>query len=257
MQEDSPKSVQFVELFHLLFLDQMGRKISKQHYTLKGGCNLRFFLKSIRYSQDMDIDINTVRVETLKGAINRLLDSTPFQLILRAKEIELVNYSMSKQTETTQRWKMHLKLPYSSIQANTKVEFSRRSSEEFSLFESIDSTIINTYKLTPIYASHYSPEVAFRQKIWALILRTATQARDVFDLFHLLNIGVKIDCAPKEMFEKLDLAQENALSINYDAFKSQVISYLPTAYQQQYDTPELWDSMIVNVCDCLKRLPCA
>ena len=52
-------TIQYVELFHLLFLDQLGRKLDKRFYALKGGCNLSFFMKSIRYSEDMDIDIRT------------------------------------------------------------------------------------------------------------------------------------------------------------------------------------------------------
>ncbi len=86
-------SVQCIELFHLLFLDQLGRKIEKSRYALKGGCNLRFFLKSIRYSQDMDLDIHTVRKETLSNQVDRLLESAPFSLMLRAKNMELTHVS--------------------------------------------------------------------------------------------------------------------------------------------------------------------
>ena len=48
-------AMRLVELFHLLFLDVFGRKIDKRFYALKGGSNLRFFLRSFRYSEDMDI----------------------------------------------------------------------------------------------------------------------------------------------------------------------------------------------------------
>ena len=48
---------QYVELFHLLFLDFLGRKLDKRYCVLKGGCTLRFFMKSFRYSEDMDIDV--------------------------------------------------------------------------------------------------------------------------------------------------------------------------------------------------------
>ncbi|MFQ6618599.1 MAG: hypothetical protein ACE5QV_07925 [Fidelibacterota bacterium] len=37
---------QYVELFHLLFLSQLVRKLDKRFYALKGGGNLRFFFKS-------------------------------------------------------------------------------------------------------------------------------------------------------------------------------------------------------------------
>ena len=47
---------EYVELFHLLFLDQLGRKLDKRFYALKGGANLRFFARSLRYSEDIDLD---------------------------------------------------------------------------------------------------------------------------------------------------------------------------------------------------------
>ena len=49
-----------VELFHLLFLRHVSEKLEKGLYAIKGGCNLRFFFKSIRYSEDMDLDVRTV-----------------------------------------------------------------------------------------------------------------------------------------------------------------------------------------------------
>jgi hypothetical protein len=50
-------NVQAVEQFHLLFLTQLGARFDKKLYALKGGCNLRFFWKSIRYSEGMDLDV--------------------------------------------------------------------------------------------------------------------------------------------------------------------------------------------------------
>lgn len=245
--------VQYIELFHLLFLDQLGRKIDKSNYALKGGCNLRFFLKSIRYSQDMDLDIHTVRKETLANAVDRILDSVPFSLTLRSKNMELFHVSAPKQTQTTQRWKIQLKINNSAVPINTKIEFSRRINEETTLFEPIDPLIISTYQLTPIYASHYSMQQALWQKIWALILRTETQARDIFDIAHLLGMGIKIGQIPSEMRNRMKEGEENALSIPYHAFKSQVVSYLPLEYHSQYDDPLFWDNMVLLVCSTLNE----
>ncbi len=55
---------QTIEIFHLLFLRAFGARVDKSLFALKGGCNLRFFLKSIRYSEDMDLDIHTMAVGT-------------------------------------------------------------------------------------------------------------------------------------------------------------------------------------------------
>ena len=42
------QQIGYIERFHLLFLAQLGQKLDKRFYALKGGCNLRFFFKSIR-----------------------------------------------------------------------------------------------------------------------------------------------------------------------------------------------------------------
>jgi hypothetical protein len=49
--------VQIVEQFHLLFLAQLGRRLDKTLYVVKGGCNLRFFHRSVRLSEDVDSDV--------------------------------------------------------------------------------------------------------------------------------------------------------------------------------------------------------
>ena len=46
-----------VELFHLLFLRLFSAQIEPDFYAIKGGCNLRFFFESVRYSEDLDIDV--------------------------------------------------------------------------------------------------------------------------------------------------------------------------------------------------------
>ncbi len=94
---------------------------------------------------------------------------------------------------------------------------------------------------------------ALLQKIWALILRTETQARDIFDIVHLLDMGVKLEQIPPSMQSRLEEAKENALSIPYPAFKSQVISYLPLEYHSQYDDGAYWDKMVLQVCNSLSE----
>ena len=98
--------VQHVEFFHLAFLDFLGRKLDKRLYALKGGCNLKFFLKSIRYSQDIDLDIKTVGVATLQNMVGKILNSPGLAMLLQSHSIEIAQISEAKQTETTQRWKI-------------------------------------------------------------------------------------------------------------------------------------------------------
>src|SRR5579872_3502505 len=95
-----------VELFHLLFLRHMNERLEKSLYVVKGGCNLRFFFKSIRYSEDLDIDVKTVAKKTLRNKINKLFESQNFQQALSTQGMEMGRLSEVKQTETTQRWKL-------------------------------------------------------------------------------------------------------------------------------------------------------
>ncbi|HVX00595.1 MAG TPA: nucleotidyl transferase AbiEii/AbiGii toxin family protein [Candidatus Babeliaceae bacterium] len=240
--------VKYVEFFHLVFLDQLGRKLDRRLYALKGGCNLRFFLRSIRYSQDIDLDVKTVRVETLQKTVNGILKSSGLALLLQGQSLELAQVSEAKQTETTQRWKVQLKGPAGNV-FPTKIEFSRRGLEVPVGFETIDAQVLNAYRLRPIFVPHYGPESAFRQKISALASRTETQARDIWDLFHLIHAyGVK-----DKNNADLVKACENVHNISYNDFKDQVVAFFPEDLQSQYNR-ESWDTIQLKVLEYLESL---
>jgi predicted DNA-binding transcriptional regulator AlpA len=95
----------------VLFLRAFGARVDNSLFTLKHGCNLRFFLKSIRYSEDMDLDIHTMSVSTPRNNVDRVIEAPSFTQTLRAQNIEIARTSSPKQTETTQRWKLILRLP--------------------------------------------------------------------------------------------------------------------------------------------------
>lgn len=237
---------EYIELFHLHFLQQLGLKTDKKLYALKGGCNLRFFLKSIRYSQDIDIDIKIVGKETLANRVRKILHSTNTTRFLRVHNIEIVKLSEPKQTETTQRWKFNLKVPRSATLLNTKIEFSRREMKGEVKLEAIDPMISSKYQLNPIFASHYTAEAAYQQKLRALIGRNETQTRDVFDLFHLIGLGVQ---KPKLTPQEINKVQEHALSLTYEEFKSQVLAYLLPEYHLQYEDPSIWEQLVLRVIE--------
>ncbi len=242
-----------VECFHLLFLDQLSRHLDSSLYAIKGGCNLRFFFNSIRYSEDLDIDIHTIAVETLKNKIDRLLNSMPFQQILQAQNIAIKSISLPKQTQTTQRWKLMLQTS-ASVPVNTKIEFSRRGIEQGVVYEPIASSVLQAYKLTPIFCTHYNKATAFKQKVAALAGRPQTQARDIFDLFLLLNAGVMYELSESFAMSQLCQAQDNALAISFEDFSGQVVAFLTTENQAHYNTPQLWEQIVINVVDQLEQL---
>lgn len=244
---------EYVELFHLLFLDKFGAQIDKNLYALKGGCNLRFYLNSIRYSEDMDIDVEKIAKNTLQNKVRKCLASEPFRRILLAHGIEVNTTSEPEQTETAQKWKIGLTVQGIAQELRSKIEFSRRKLESGFKFEPVNSAIIQRYTLTPILVNHYPPEMAFRQKINALATRRETQARDVFDLFHLINLGTETRGA-SDLRDLVKIAQENALQIEFEHFKSQVLAFLPPDQQARYDSNEVWTDIVLRVTEVFEGI---
>lgn len=255
MKQYNPR--QSVELFHLLFLHQLGRKVDKKLYALKGGCNMRFYFKSIRYSEDMDIDIQIINKDTLFKNVNKLLSSVPFNNILQSQGVEILNISSPKQTPTTQRWKIELKSKHIALPLHTKVEFSRREFEDDAIFEPIDSQIIRQYSFPPFMANHYSIQSMFRQKVRALALRSETQSRDIFDLYLLISSGNHFELDEKTT-TMLEEAKSKAEGITFEDFKGQVIAYLPEDQQKEYDDVSVWDvivrAVITSMDECKNEI---
>ena len=246
----SPKAS--AELFHLVLLDLLGRKVDKRRYALKGGCNLRFYFQSIRYSEDMGLDVSTALTkDKLQDVMSRILESKTIEQILGVKGIRIQEKSSPKQTDTTQRWKFGFTVPGSSVSLRTRIEFSRRGMKTGLSFDPVDANLIRTYELSPILASHYQREDAYVQKVIALATRRQIQARDVFDLHLLLTSGVDPAVVYDKIVKYIGKARDNAWNMSYDMFKSQVVSFLHPEYQMQYSSPELWDNIILTVVEAL------
>ncbi|HEY1766003.1 MAG TPA: nucleotidyl transferase AbiEii/AbiGii toxin family protein [Terracidiphilus sp.] len=245
---------QAIEIFHLLFLRAFGARVDKALFSLKGGCNLRFFLKSIRYSEDMDLDIQTMAVGTLQNNVNRLLETPAFLLALRAQGLELARTAQPKQTGTTQRWKLGLRLLDSGTEIPTKIEFSRRGLDGETAVEPVDPEIIRAYQLYPVIVQHYSVRAAFAQKVSALALREQVQSRDVFDLKLLLDAGGAKYPLLSTATKHLGAAIENALGVDYDAFAGQVLAYLEPEYQKYYGNKKAWNELQEQVINDLEAL---
>lgn len=243
-----------IEIFHLIFLRAFGGRVDKALFAVKGGCNLRFFHKSIRYSEDMDLDIQTMSVETLRSNIERIFGTESFAQSLRTQQIQLVRFTSPKQTSTTQRWKIRLRLVDSGNEIPTKIEFSRRSLEPGSVHEAVDAEIITRYRLYPVLVRHYSAATALEQKVRALALRSETQARDVFDLKLLIDSKAGPQALRKDVAAKLPRAIENALSIDFAAYAGQVVAYLEPEYQSHFGERRVWNALQKQVVDALGAL---
>jgi len=248
----SPLPAQIVEQFHLLLLAHLTRGVDKRAIVVKGGCNLRFFHHSIRYSEDMDLDVDGMGELVLRERIRGILASRPFVHLLESHGIAIEHVTEHKQTPTVQRWKFGLTVEPVSRPLPTKIEFSRRGIDEGVEFGSIDPGLIATYRIPPFMASHYGAAAALRQKAGALAGRKAPQARDIFDLHHLISGGAPIAALSGMDPDELAQAQARATDIDFGAFKSQVLSYLSAEDQARYTSPDVWDTIVLEVADALR-----
>lgn len=250
-------SLQLREVFHLEFLRRLGRAVKSENYSVKGGVNLRFFFKSFRYSEDMDIDVRAIGVVQLKETVMKVLINDSFQENLKPFGIVRIippDIAKAKQTETTQRFKVHLILS-SGEDLFTKVEFSRRGFSGKPIIGAVDDSILRAYKLASLLAPHYDSHCAITQKLGALASRTAIQARDVFDLYILSSQydikSKRIDNIKPEIIQK---AYDHTFEIEFEQFRDTVVSYLSGEDQMAYNKPESWEEIRLKVANFIEEV---
>ena len=257
MKELTYDALQLTELFHIEFLRRMGRKVEAKYYVLKGGTNLRFFFNSFRYSEDMDLDISSIEVNTLKDIVMRILESPSFHNCLEPFGIERIvppDVIRAKQTQTTQRFKIHL-ITSAGEDIFTKVEFSRRGFRGNAVVESVSHTVLREYKLPPLLASHYDIQSAIAQKIEALATRSMTQARDIFDLYVLSSQYSPLKAGKVRINDaKSATACENAFEVSFEQFRDTILPYLSFGEQQVYDSSSSWDEVKLKVTNFIEEL---
>ena len=247
---DNYNNLQIREIFHIEFLRAFAKKFKPSFYALKGGVNMRLYFKSMRYSEDMDLDINTVDVGTLKESVMRILNSANFSNNLKTfgiNEVRPPDISKAKQTNTTQRFKIHL-INTKNEDLFTKIEFSRRDAHGSPVTEAVSASILYQYKTLPLIVSHYDAPSVYIQKIGALAGRSVVQARDVFDLFILSSQHQPDENALNSVNDDIiKTASDNALSIGFNQFRDTVLSYLENEDKNVYDSPEVWDEIKLKV----------
>lgn len=241
------------EIFHIAFLRLFASRIKPNTYAVKGGVNLRLFFGSIRYSEDIDLDIKDIETHKLKDIVMEILASKTLLTALRPFAIEQIvppDITKAKQTETTQRFKVHL-ITKSSEDLFSKIEFSRRGLLSPVITETLDVSILAHYKLPPLIVPHYPAQVAIAQKIGALANRTETQARDIFDIYVLMP---RIDKKRKIELPATQIrrAHENIFSINARIFRDTVLNYLAEDDRNAYAAA--WDEIQLKVSEFVSQL---
>jgi predicted nucleotidyltransferase component of viral defense system len=238
---------QEVEYFHLQFLYFLPMVLEPKLFCIKGGCNLRFFFSSIRYSEDLDLDVSTIAPKTLEKKIDKILKNVALISALQAVGLEISDVTKPKQTSTTQRWKMQLLSQKTGRKVHTKIEFSRRGIDTGLIIERVSQAVLDEYLMPRFSLPHYSKERAFAQKINALIHRTEPQARDVFDLDLLISQKSKMPAGEKLSPEEIKLATNTILEMSYEEYLSKVVAYLKPEHQIIYEDQELWGQIQLRI----------
>lgn len=247
--------MQAVEAFHLVFLRALEAKVDRSHYVVKGGVNLRAWFGSLRYSEDLGVDVLRGEVFELREKVDAVLLAPAFRGLLRSQQLELARSSSPKQTGTTQRWKFELAADGRAHALHTKIEFSRRGSDEDYVLEPVLAEIVRPYGIPAPTANHYTAAAAARQKIGALAGRRETQARDIWDLDHLFRVhGADPRPLPASSRNALDKAIERAMDLPYDAYRAQVVSFLALEHHDVYGSREAWQRIQDLVVDRLLEL---
>lgn len=251
-------SLQIREIFHIEFLRIFSRKFKPTFYALKGGVNMRLYFKSIRYSEDMDMDVNTVNIVTLRDVVMKIITSNSFINELKPfgiEEIHPPDTKKAKQTNTTQRFKIHI-ITHGNEDLFTKIEFSRRVTSGNSVAEPVSDSVLRSYRVAPLITSHYDINSAVIQKINALSGRNVIQARDIFDLYMLstqysLKDGGKIGVSSRIS----KTACENIFLVGFNQFRDTVLSYLTEEDRTMYDNPNIWDEIKLKVNEFICQKP--
>ena len=248
--------LQMREVFHLEFLRWFGRKLASSEYILKGGVNLKLFFGSIRYSEDMDIDLQRVRVDRAQKIVMEILSTRGFADSLKLFGIEKIvppDITKAKQTETTQRFKIHL-LTLAGEDLFTKIEFSRRGMKGTSVVEPVSTRILRAYKMTPFLVAHYDANSAVAQKIHALAQRSILQARDIFDLFLLSSQCDGTAFAEDLSRPVLKTAYDNIFQVGFTQFRDTVVAYLGDEEKKAYSSAAVWDEIKLKTAHFLEEL---
>jgi len=242
-----------IELFQLAYCQVAAARLPLDEFAMKGGGNLRFFLRSPRRSADLDLDYLGRKFSRFGERMDGVLVSRQLSELLRLRDIELrFEGRRAKDTETVKRWKFQLGRPGMET-ASSKIEFSNRGSTAAPVLEQMDTELARRLGGVAVRVKHYLPPDAIEQKIRALADRSATEPRDVFDLDHLFRQYPDALAQSRPDPKKMLAAKERAMDIPYDDYKTLVGEFLQEDFAELYATEQAWTDMVLRVIEQLEE----
>ena len=245
------------EAFQMLFYRALARAAGTRRYALKGGACLRFHHASPRLSEDIDFDVGeAVSTDDLALWVGRILESRAFSTSLGPAGIaslEVQPRSSRKQTETTQRWKVGLRLA-SGVRVSSKAEFSRRGGPVAQAASGPPRPhVLSTHGVEVFVGRYYDGVTMAALKVEALAAPSRTAVRDLFDLHLLLSQGgVASDLlAARCSSDALRAAAGKITTHTRERFIAEAAPFLPP--ELAADLAERWDDVQLAITDALER----
>lgn len=172
------------ETFQLLFLHALSQRWGQnpRPWAVKGGCALRFFFGSPRYSVDLDIDVHEFSESALKSALEPATTST--DRVLKQRRIgSIESHTLAKAGQNVLRIKFTLKTTEGES-VPTKIEFSRRTMPllRFAVTKAPAPNVRESAALPAFLLPTYPRDAMVALKTAALTDRNRNAIRDIFDL---------------------------------------------------------------------------
>jgi hypothetical protein len=110
--------------------------------------------------------------------------------------------------------------------------------------------VVAPYALPSPNIQHYEAAAATEQKVSALVGRSQTQARDVFDLDLLLRRRpLPVGELDRDVLSE---AAERVFELPFDAYRDHVLAFLASDVLELYDGAEAWERMQTFVAGSLE-----
>jgi hypothetical protein len=241
-----------IERFHLAFMQVAATQLRPEDSAVKGGGNLRFFLRSGRRSADLDLDYRGRDFDNFGDRVNAIFTGTALPRLLKLRDIQLVEPRLRKNTATTKRWMFKLTRP-GMPDATSKVEFSNRGAEEEVVVDQVDPALATKLGGIAPRLQHYPPPAAVAQKVGALCDRSTTEPRDVFDLDHLIRQYPGALGGAQLQRERLMTAAKIAEDLPYEPYQDLVEPYLDEDIVSLYSGEQAWLGMQIRVVTRLRE----
>lgn len=245
-----------VEAFHIIVLDELAECLEHDLWAVKGGVNLRAFFGSIRFSEDIDLDVIPIKRQAIKTHLLRILKAQAFLRRLRAigvQDLLTGEKEISKDTATTLRLSRQLVVGGAPYSTTIEVSFREKTPGHERELGPVIGRLAQRY-VGPgrtVQAPHYVRRAALAQKLDALANRTAVQARDVFDICWLVRTDLSADdriwIAKDVGADILRRAGERATEISYGEYSGKVLEYLELADAVPFTGEEAWQAQQLQV----------